>query len=106
MLRVLVFGRKQLCRSIHTCHSWWADTGERVGPVNAEAQPAGVRFAVVDVHLAPFAFKPVETHAQVLPAAGGEVDVGHTGSSIQTFAGGHRHLTGREEKRQQSDSSI
>lgn len=93
-----VFWRKQFCRLIPTCHPRWADTGEEVGAVNAAAQSAGVRFTVIDVHLTPFTFKSIETHTQVFPAAGREVDVGHTGSSIQTLTGAHRHLKEREKK--------
>lgn len=87
-----------MCLCFHTCRSWWADAGERVGAVNTAAQSARVRFAVVNVHFTPFAFKPGETRAQVAPAAGGQADVGHAGSSVQTFAGRHGHLTGREGK--------
>lgn len=88
-----------VCLRLHTCRSWRADAGERVGSVDAAAQSAGVRFAVINVHFTPFPFKPVETRTQVPPAAGGKVDVGHAGSSIQTFTGAHGHLTGSEEKR-------
>lgn len=77
---------------VPTRHSSWADTGEGVGAVNTAAQSAGVGFAVINVHLTPFTFKSLQTHAQVRPAAGREVDVGHAGSSVQTFTGAHGHL--------------
>lgn len=77
-----------------TCHSWWADAGEGVGAVNTAAQSAGVRFTVINVHLTPFTSESIETHAQVFPAAGGEVDVGDAGSSIQTLTRAHRYLHG------------
>lgn len=95
LLRPLSFGRKQLCRSIRTCRSLWADAGERVGPIDTASQSAGVRFAVIDVHLTPVTSEPVETSTQVLPAARREVHVGHTGGSVQTLTGDDRHLTGQ-----------
>lgn len=90
MIKIRFFLQVFLSR---TCGPCWTGASERVDSVQAVSQPAGVRLAVVHVHLALDSREPGQTQAPVHPIAAHCVC--HTGSSVQAPAGAHGHLAAR-----------
>lgn len=75
-----------------TSHARRTNAGERVWSVNASSQSAGVWFTVVNVHLTPPACESALTDTHIFTAAHRKAPISHTGGTVYTLTGAHRHL--------------